>query len=113
MRSEPRLKTEFVVKVLIRRCQNAGAAAMVVRRGDNDAGSMLLKINTLDGLAVVLAPGSNMDGNRIWRRATGEEAVPDGDAEDYLKRAQGRDLDLWIVEIEDREGRHFLDEEVE
>ncbi len=111
--SEPRLKAEFVVKALIQRCQSAGAMAMVVRRGDADAGTLLLKINTLDGSAVVLAPGYDLEGERIWRRASGDAPVEDADAEAYIARALTRDPDIWVVEIEDREGRHFLDDPVE
>ena len=111
--SEPRLKAEIVAKALSRRCQSAGAMAMVVRRGDADAGSLLLKLNTLDGNAVVLTPGYNLEGARVWRRAAGDAPVADAEAEAYIARALTRDPDIWVVEIEDREGRHFLDEPVE
>lgn len=108
-----RLKAEFWVKALLRRCAAADAAAVVVRRGDADAGAVLVKVNRLDGSASVYSAGWSLDGERVWRRATGVEPAPDREAEAYISRQAQRDPDLWVVEIEDRAGRHFLTEPVE
>jgi hypothetical protein len=108
-----RLKAEFWVKALLRRCAAADAPAVVVRRGDADAGAVLVKVNRLDGSACVYAPGWGLEGERIWRRGTGPAPAPDAEAEAYIARQTRRDPDLWVVEIEDRAGRHFLTEPVE
>jgi len=51
----PRLKAEFWVKAHIRRCWVEDTIAVVVRRGDESAGTVLLKLNDLaDGCAVLL-----------------------------------------------------------
>jgi GMP synthase (glutamine-hydrolysing) len=111
---EPRLKTEIWVKAHIRKAAAAGVPAMVVRHGDDDAGAVLIKVNTLtpDG-CMVFAASRDLDGRRIWRRATGNDPVAEADADGYIARQVGYDSDLWIIEIEDREGRHFLDEPTE
>lgn len=109
----PRLKAGIWVRALIRRIEVAGAAAFVVRKGDETAGVVLVKLNTLDGQACVLSPSTGLDGDRLWLRATGPVAVPDADAEAYIARQLKVDPDLWVIEIEDRDGRHFLDEPVE
>ena len=110
---EPRLKSEFWIQALIRRCQSAGAFAAVVRRGDDSAGSIIVKINTLDGDARALVPGVGPDGNRVWRSQPTGEAALETDVDAYIARAFDRDPDLWVIEIEDRQGRHFFDEPVE
>ena len=108
----PRLKAEIWVKALIRRCEVAGAQAMVVRRGDGNAGVVLVKVNRLDRTASVFSPARAGDGALIWMQATGPAPVPEADADAYIERQRKFDPDFWVVEIEDREGRHFLQEPV-
>jgi hypothetical protein len=110
---EPRLKTSIWVSALIRRAELGGAAAFVARKGEPDAGAVVVKISLLDGTARVWSSSYGRDGQRRWVKATGVDLVPDADAEAYVARARSRDTDLWVVEIEDRQGRDFLTEETE
>jgi hypothetical protein len=110
---EPRLKTSIWVSALIRRAELGGAAAFVARKGEPDAGAVVVKISLLDGTARVWSSSYGRDGQRRWVKATGADLVPDADAEAYVARARSRDTDLWVVEIEDRQGRDFLTEETE
>jgi len=109
----PRLKAGLWARALIRRVETAGAAAFVARKGDETAGMVLVKLSTLDGRACVLSPSTALDGGRLWRRATGAAAVADAEAEAYIARQVTYDPDLWVIEIEDRDGRDFLDEPIE
>jgi hypothetical protein len=111
--TEPRLKTSIWVSALIRRAEISGASAFVARKGELDSGAVVVKIARLDGTALVWSSSYGRDGQRRWMKATGPEFVPDADAEAYVARAKSRDSDLWIVEIEDRQGRDFLTEEKE
>ena len=111
--TEPRLKTSIWVSALIRRAEIGGASAFVARKGEADAGAVIVKISLLDGTARVWSSSYGRDGGRRWVKATGEAVVPDADAEAYVARARGRDEDLWVIEIEDRKGRDFLTEEKE
>ena len=111
--TEPRLKTEIWAAALIRRWnQNTAVVATLVRRGDGDAGTVLLKISRLDGTATVLSQTVNAEGNRAWLRGTGASPVADADAEAYIQRQRKRDPDLWVIEIEDRRGLFAPDEPV-
>jgi hypothetical protein len=110
---EPRLKTSIWVSALIRRAELGGAAAFVARKGEPDAGAVVVKISLLDGTARVWSSSYGRDGQRRWVKATGADLVADADAEAYVARARSRDTDLWVVEIEDRQGRDFLTEETE
>lgn len=112
MELAPRLKAEIWVKALIRRCEVEGAAAMVVSRGDATSGVVLVKVNSLDGLARVFSPTRAGDGSFQWLSATGAEPIPEAEADAYIDRQKKFDPDLWVVEIEDRAGRHFLQEPV-
>ena len=105
------LRTEIWVAALIRRAQVGGAFATVAARGDPDAGAVVVKVNLLDGQARAFAPALDADGRRTWIDPLGGGA-PDleGKVDDYLRRRRERDPDLWVVEIDDRRGRSFIED---
>ena len=109
-----RLKAEIWVKAYLRRCQGEGADAVLVRRGDSDAGSIYIKISRLDGTAALYGPAPAGLGeareDRRWQACLKREPAPESDADAYLARQIGFDPDIWIVAVEDRQGRHFLDD---
>ncbi len=104
------LKTSIWAPALIRRAETGGAFATVLRRGDPDAGAVLILVRTLDGEAVLYRSMRDMDGSRIWhpKGPTDETSL-----ETDIRKAMVSDPDLWVVEIEDRKGRHFLTEKVD
>ena len=106
----PRLKPALWVRAVIRLCGTRDLPAFIVRHGDPDAGAVLLKLNRLEHGAVVLTQSRDLDGNMTWIRASGDAPVPDADAEAMVQRQIARDPDLWVVEIEDRQGRHPIDD---
>lgn len=114
MMQEERLPTWLWVDALIRRAQVAGAACFVIQTGDRSRGDVLIKVSDLHGGARAYVPRTSMDGERIFSdvRLQGIGGSDD-DVEQYVQRARARDSDLWVLEIEDREGRHFLTEPVE
>ena len=111
-RMTPRLRAGIWVRALIRRAETAGAAAFVVRKGDETAGTVLIKLSTLDGLACVLSPSTALDGGRLWLRATGAAPVAESEAEAYIARQLTYDPDIWVVEIEDPKGAWAFGERV-
>tara|TARA_R100000005_G_scaffold52003_1_gene25306 strand:- start:18643 stop:18981 length:339 start_codon:yes stop_codon:yes gene_type:complete len=111
---QPRLKAEIWIKAHIRKCATFNVPAVVVRRGDETAGSILIKINRLGPGCMVLSPTTNFDdGARMWLKGTGPDWVEETDADAYIERRVKNDPDLWVLEIEDREGRAFLEEKIE
>ena len=106
-----RLKSKFYVQALIRRAEVQGAQAYVARAGAEEAGAIFLKINRLDGTCMVLSPALIGEGERAWTRPLGE-SVDEAKTSEYFARQTRFDPDIWIVEIEDRQGRSFVDEKV-
>lgn len=108
------LKTDFWVQALIRRAEVGGAFAAVVRRGDNDAGAVLVKVATLDRRARLYAAAQDGEGERIWLDlSAGKLGDAESDVDDYVRRRSGNDPDLWVVEVEDKHGRTFLTEPID
>jgi hypothetical protein len=97
---EARLKTGLWVGALIRRCDLAAVAAVVVARGDRDSGAVLLKVNARADGCSVLTQARTPDGELVWMRATGPVHVSESDADAYIARQRRRDPDLWVVEVE-------------
>jgi hypothetical protein len=111
MESTPRLKAGIFVRALIRRAEVQGASAFIVRKGHDEAGAVILKVARLDGTVLVLNQARMGDGALAWARPLGD-AVPDAKAGEWCDRQVKFDPDLWIVEIEDRAGRAFVDEPI-
>jgi hypothetical protein len=106
------LSTDLWVAALIRRVEQGGGFATVARKGDPRAGAVLVKlVNRRDAWTRLYAEAVRGDGERIWMQpaAAQEEAGVDA----YIARSRRIDPDLWVVEIDDALGRHFLTEPVE
>ena len=110
-----RLKSAIWVAAYVRRCHLEGAFAVVRRRGAEEAGAIFVKVSRLDGTAALYAPAPQSDfdeakpGDRRFVSVLPALYAPDADIEARLAREMKFDTDVWIVEVEDRAGRHFLD----
>ncbi|HEY3814971.1 MAG TPA: DUF1491 family protein [Caulobacteraceae bacterium] len=106
------LSTDLWAGALIRRAELAGAFATVARKGDARAGTVLVKaLNRRSGQARLYAEALRGEGERVWMQPVPSQQEADLDA--YVERQVRIDPDLWLIEIEDAEGRHFLTEPVE
>jgi hypothetical protein len=109
-----RLRSDLFVSALIRRAEIAGASAMLRRRGAAEAGAVFLKLDLLDGRAALLGPAPQSEEppegiDRLFARLHRDEWIAPFEAEERMKKEIAFDPDLWLVEIEDREGRAFVD----
>ena len=109
MATDPRLTADFWVRAYLRRLELANIPAFVTAKGDATAGAVLVKCATLDGRARAYQRSFNlMSGERAWVVLTeGEEREVD----QSVRRQRGFDPDLWVIEIESRDGRTLLDED--
>lgn len=104
-----RLTADFWVRAYLARLQAAHVPAYVTAKGDPTAGAVLVKLATLDGRARLFQrsfdPGT---GARVWVPLA-EGAEDEVDA--TVRRQRRTDPDLWVIEVESREGRTLLDED--
>jgi len=103
-----RLTARFWVDAYLARLRFQDIPAFVTSHGDDTAGAVLIKLNTLDGQARAFHRTYDlMNGGRKWDElAVGAEAEVDAS----IRRQGEFDPDLWVIEVEDRQGRHLLDE---
>lgn len=111
MTPAPRLKAGIFIRALIRRAEVEGASAFIARKGSEEAGAVILKVATLDGAVLLLNQARDGKGDLVWARPFGG-TVSEARAHEWCERQAAFDPDVWILEIEDRQGRAFVDEPV-
>jgi hypothetical protein len=107
-----RLRSDFWVSAYLRRCAVEGIDAVLRRRGAAEAGAIFVKVDHRNGTASLYGPAAQAllhEGadERLFTRLLG--AVAPLDVEERMRREMRFDSDLWLVEIDTREDRHFLD----
>ena len=109
-----RIKSEVFVRAYLRLCQAEGIPVVFVRRGDESAGAIFIRIDLLDGGVALYRPAPSgseeSEAERRWVSCFGRSRATMAEADLYLARQLKFDQDLWIIEVEDKEGRHFLGE---
>ena len=108
MEPEPRLKTAIWVQAQVRLCDRHFIPIAVAKRGDADAGAVLLRLLRSNGKSLILRRQFGLGGTSQWAAAGGGELDPEA-ADDLLARERKRDPDLWIVEVDDPKGRYWPD----
>lgn len=105
-----RLTSAFWVQAYLRRLALENIPAYILAHGDDTAGAVLVKLATLDGQARLFQRGFDLQtGDRVWQQL---EQGTEEQIDTTLQRQLGFDPDLWVIELEDRAGRHFLDDYV-
>lgn len=99
---ETRLPTYLWVEAEMRRLMAEGRGVYVASRGDKTGGMVIQKISDMAGRCRLLLRQRDLDGNLVWMNALDADLVEEREADDYIRRAVGRDPDLWVVEIEDK-----------
>lgn len=111
--SVPRLRADIWVAAYLRRCATEGAFATLRKRGAAEAGAIFVVLDRLDGRMAVFGPApqseAGEDGVRRFARVHDEEWIDGAAAAERIRRETKFDPDQWIVDVEDRQGRAFLD----
>ncbi len=108
------LRADIWVSAYLRRCATCDVSAVLRRRGAAEAGAIFIKIDRLDGTAALFGPAPQSETaergvDRLWARMHKDEWTDPLSIEERLQREIKFDSDLWILEVDDRKGRHFLD----
>ena len=107
-----RLRTDIWVSALIRQAENAGALVTVVKKGAAEAGTVFLIVDGGDGTGELYGPApqsifdTDRPTDRIFSQLVAASILPD--LETRLSSERRFDPDLWIVEIQDRQLRPFV-----
>lgn len=112
-----RLTSDFFVSAYLRRVASAGGFAALRRRGGMEAGAVFVVVDHLDGTAALYGPApmssyEGKAGDRVFARLHAEPVLAREALEARLEKEIRFDSDCWVVEIEDRQGRHFLEDVV-
>lgn len=104
-----RLTSRFWVDAYLARLRFSDIPAFVVAHGDDTAGTVLVKSNTLDGKAKVYQRTYDLlEDTRKW------DILSEGDERDVdasINKQRQFDSDVWVIEVEDRQGRTLLGEQ--
>ncbi len=96
--ADPRLKARLWVQMALRMGDIDGRPGAVLRRGDADAGGILVVLRGRDALSVLSQVRAG-DGESAWMRATGPVGVDQDTVDAYIERQVQRDPDLWVLEF--------------
>jgi len=99
MDAAPRVKAGLWISMALRLGDRAGRPGTIVRKGDADAGGILLVLHGREGLSV-LSQVRAADGAAAWMRGTGVAPVDQEAADAYIARQLRFDPDLWVIEFE-------------
>jgi len=109
-----RVTSELWVKAYIRRLAAEGIFAVVGLRGAREAGAIYIKLARLDGTAMIFSPAPTgftiAAEGRQWVSFFDPDFVEEAKADSYLQQQAEFDQDIWIVDVEDRDGRHFMED---
>jgi hypothetical protein len=103
----PRLKTGLWVDAFLRRCLGEGKFGAVLHKGHEEAGALIVVVNHLDGTHTLLVPPpgpayTEQGERRFEIHAT--EATDWAGTSATIARLRRNDDDIWVVEVEDRNG---------
>jgi len=108
-----RLRTDFWVAALRRRAEAAGAFISIAKRGAEEAGAVFVLVDHRDGRFDLYGPapqsvfGNDAHTDRLFSRIARE--VSEEAAHLRMVQETNFDPDLWLIDIEDKQGRPFLE----
>ncbi|MGB3723240.1 MAG: DUF1491 family protein [Pacificimonas sp.] len=87
-----------------------GGFAMVLAKGDEIAGAVILVMRTRDNLVSAYARTNMGDGQVEWRALMENEAESSGKLHEALEKQRRFDPDLWLIELDIADPARFIAE---
>ena len=108
-----RIKSSIWVSAHVRRCFAAGSFAVVERKGAEEAGAIFIRVDLPDRTSKLFTPapqslyasGAN---ERLWQAYKDGAVLSVDEAREAIAREMRIDPDVWVLAIDDVEGRSFL-----
>jgi hypothetical protein len=105
---EPRLPAHLEVAALIRRVNAEGGFAVVLGKGEPEAGTILV-VTTQNGRnSRVFERMPQRDGSRQWHCSKQQDSQNLQEFSEYLERRQYQDPDLWVIELDIANAERFI-----
>ncbi|BBC71466.1 conserved hypothetical protein [Altererythrobacter sp. B11] len=105
---EPRLPTHLEVAGMIRAVEAASGFATVIKKGERDAGTLLVVCCKNGTNACTWERMPQMDGTRMWTKTRQQDPTNPAEFWDYCTRRHDQDRDLWVVELDVPDPERFL-----
>ncbi len=106
--TESRLPASLEVSAFVRRTQATGGFAMVLKKGEPDAGTILVVILDNQGLGTLFERMPQIDGSRKWTEIKSQSIENKNDFDTYLGRRTEQDADLWLIELTIADGERLI-----
>ena len=107
--ADDRLPTHLWIDAHLKRCSVEGIPAVIINSGEKMGGTVLLKIYQARVGCRLMSQTRDLDGNLSWDPAHKEKVIDERDADEYNQKSIDRDPDLWVLEIESRDGTAPVD----
>lgn len=104
-----RMPTELFVSANVRKCQSENIPVYVEKKGDPNSGMIMLKVLDADFKCRIFSQMRDIDGNLKWFDRLDGERISEGEAAQISNAAKSGDPDLWVIEIETRDGENPFD----
>ena len=104
------LPIHLLITAKIRQLNQQGLYCYILQKGEKNSGSLLIKINMLDGNGCLYSQIRNIDGNLTWMDILKDKISPEQDIDKYIERMKNIDPDIWIIEVENKSGLNPFDE---
>lgn len=105
---DARLPAHLEVGALIRSVDAAGGFATVLKKGERDAGTIIIVLTKNGDNACAYERMPQLDGSRQWCCAHRQDTENKSEFSEYLDRRGAQDPDLWIVELDIAQGKRFI-----
>lgn len=103
-----RLPAHLEVSSLIRLAETNGGSAMVLAKGEPDAGTILIVTMYRGEDARLYERMPQLDGTRTFVQSSIQAIENPSEISEYLARRRNQDPDIWIIEVDIDEAERFV-----
>lgn len=103
-----RLPTHLEIAGMIRLVESNGGTAMVLAKGERDAGTVLLVTMFRGQDSKLYERMPQLDGTRPFVVTKSEDIEKPGEFSEYIARRRLQDPDVWVLEVDIDEAERFV-----